>query len=209
MNETIMIVDDSPYIVDGLVTLLKRKGLKPMAAYDGNECLSLLASSKPDLILLDIMMEPVDGWETLEQIRGNPAIRDIPILMFSAKKITAEEAIEHSMNIDEFVAKPVNPAELLGAIERIFKRREDLAKDTLQAQGAGRDAKTVEECSKLRKNIDVDKNLLSVLKASCGVDIPGKTIAESDMAAITGLEEKIRAAEARLKELNDKFTEKT
>ena len=55
------------------------------------------------------MMEPMDGWETLEKIRENPATKDIPVLMFSAKKITPAEAREHSMNIDDFVSKPVKP----------------------------------------------------------------------------------------------------
>ncbi len=205
MNDTIMVVDDSPYIVDGLVTLLKRKGYKPVAAHDGNECLSLLSSSRPDLILLDIMMEPVDGWETLERIRGNPATCDIPVLMFSAKKITPDEASEHSMSIDNFVSKPVNPVQLLETIERVFERRKDMAREVIQAQDAGLDAKTVEEYVTLRRNIDVDKNLLSVLKFSSGMDVPGRTIAESDRAAITSLEEKIRTDELRLKEINDKF----
>ncbi len=206
MNNTIMIVDDSPYIVDGLLALLKRKGYTPLAAHGGDECLSILASSKPDLILLDIMMEPMDGWETLERIRGNPVTKDIPVLMFSAKKITPEEAKEHSMNIDDFVSKPVNPAQLLEAIERIFTRKKDVAMEALLAQDAGLDPKIVEEYTSLRKNIDVDKNLLAVLKTSRGMDIPGKEVAESDRSAIAVLEQKIQASEARLKEINDQFT---
>ncbi|OPY37632.1 MAG: response regulator PleD [Methanoregula sp. PtaU1.Bin051] len=207
MNETIMIVDDSPYIVDGLVTLLKRKGYKPIAAHDGNECLTLLSSSRPDLILLDIMMEPVDGWEALEQIRRNPETSDIPILMFSAKKITPEEAFEHSMCIDDFVSKPVNTAELLGAIERVFERRKALVREMLRAQDAGLDAETLREYYTLLRNINVDKNLLSVLISSSGMDVLGKTVAESDRAAITKLKEKIQIAEVRLKEITNRFGE--
>jgi two-component system OmpR family response regulator len=206
MNNSVMIVDDSPYIVDGLVALLKRKGYEPLAAHGGDECLALLASSKPDLILLDIMMEPMDGWETLEKIRGNPATKDIPVLMFSAKKITPDEAQEHSMSIDHFVSKPVNPAQLLESIERIFTRRKDVAMEALLAKDAGLDPAVIEEYTALRKNIEVDKNLLTVLRASRGMDIPGRDIAESDRLALTALEEKIRTSEARLKEINDQFT---
>jgi len=205
MNNTIMIVDDSPYIVDGLLALLKRKGYTPLAAHGGDECLNLLASSKPDLILLDIMMEPMDGWETLERIRGGPETKDIPVLMFSAKKITPEEAKEHSMNIDDFVSKPVNPAQLLEAIERIFTRKKDVAMEALLAKDAGLDPTIVEEYTALRKNIDVDRNLLAVLKSSCGMDIPGKEVAECDRSAIALLEQRIQASEARLKEINDQF----
>lgn len=112
MDDTILIVDDSPYIVDGLVALLKRKGYKPIPTHGGDEALSVLTTVTPDLILLDIMMEPMDGWETLGKIKANPVTKDLPVLMFSAKKITPEEAAEHSVNIEDFVSKPVNPAPL-------------------------------------------------------------------------------------------------
>jgi two-component system, OmpR family, response regulator len=208
MNKTIMIVDDSPYIVDGLVALLKRRGYQTIAAHGGDECLTLLSTTKPDLILLDIMMEPMDGWETLERIKDNSAMKDIPVLMFSAKKITPDEAQEHSMSIDDFVSKPVNPAQLLESIERIFERRKDVAMEALLAKDAGLDPKTIEEYSSLRKNIEVDKNLLLVLRASSGMETPGKQVSESDRAAILKLEEKIKVNETRLKEINEQFTEK-
>ena len=206
MNNSIMIVDDSPYIVDGLFALLKRKGYQPVPAHGGDECLTLLATTKPDLILLDIMMEPMDGWETLEHIKENPATRNIPVLMFSAKKITADEAEEHSLSIDDFVSKPVNPAQLLESIEKIFERRKDVAMEMLLAKDAGLSPEILQEYSALRKNIEVDKNLLTVLRASTGMDVPGKEVAESDRAAITKLEEKVNLSEARLKAINDQFT---
>jgi two-component system OmpR family response regulator len=208
MNNSIMIVDDSPYIVDGLLTLLKRKGSQPVAAHGGDECLALLATIKPELILLDIMMEPMDGWETLEHIKENPGTREIPVLMFSAKKITPDEAEEHCMSIDDFVSKPVNPAQLLESIERIFERRKDVAMEALVAKDAGLDPEIVKEYSALRKSIVVDRNLLSVLRASSGMEIAGKEIPVSDRAAIAKLEEKISANEARLKQINDQFTSK-
>jgi two-component system OmpR family response regulator len=201
-----MIVDDSPYIVDGLVALLKRRGYQPVAAHGGDECLALLNTVKPDLILLDIMMEPMDGWETLERIKSNPEINTIPVLMFSAKKITPDEAQEHSMSIDDFVSKPVNPTQLLESIERIFERRKDVAMEALLAKNAGLDPKIVEEYSSLRKNIEVDKNLLVVLRASKGMETPGKEISEADRSAIMKLEEKIATGEIRLKEINELFT---
>jgi CheY-like chemotaxis protein len=204
-----MIVDDSPYIVDGLLALLRRKGYQPIAAHGGEECLSLLATTTPDLILLDIMMEPVDGWETLERIKANPKTEPIPVLMFSAKKITPDEAQEHSLSIDDFVSKPVSPTQLLESIERIFERRRDVEMEMLVAKDAGLDPKTVLEYSALRKNIEVDKNLLMVLRASSGIEVAGREVPPSDRTAIAKLEEKIHTGEARLKEINDQFTGKS
>jgi CheY-like chemotaxis protein len=205
-DDTILIVDDSPYIVDGLVALLKRKGFKPLASHGGDEALSILATAKPDLILLDIMMEPMDGWETLERIKANPATKDLPVLMFSAKKISPEEAQEHSLNIEDFVSKPVNPAQLLDAIKRIFERRRDVSMEAIVAKDAGLDPVLINEYSLLRKSIEVDANLLAVLKRSNAVNRPGSEVPAEDLAAISRLEEKIRADEMRLKEINEKFT---
>ena len=205
MNDSILIVDDSPYIVDGLVALLKRKGFKPIAAHGGEEAISLLSSNKPDLILLDIMMAPMDGWETLEKIKANPDTQLLPVLMFSAKKISPEEAREHSLNIEDFVSKPVNPAQLLESIKRIFERRSSVKLEAGIAKDAGLDASIIGEYSALRKSIDVDRHLLEVLKNSSGMNIPGHIVPDDDLQSINKLDEKIRTDELRLKEINEKF----
>ena len=205
MNDSILIVDDSSYIVDGLVALLKRKGFKPIAAHGGDEAISLLTTNIPDLILLDIMMEPMDGWETLQKIKANPETHDLPVLMFSAKKITPEEAQEHSLNIEDFVSKPINPAQLLNAIKQIFERRSSVKLEAGVAKDAGQDAAIIVEYSALRKSIEVDKNLLEVLKNSSGMNIPGHVVPEDDLQSINKLDQKIKADELRLKEINEKF----
>jgi two-component system, OmpR family, response regulator len=206
VETTILIVDDSPYIVDGLVALLKRKGFSTVASHGGEEALTLLVSTRPDLILLDIMMEPMDGWETLGKIKADPATRDIPVLMFSAKKITPEEAEEHCLSIEDFVSKPVNPAQLLDAINRIFERRSAVRNEALLAKDKGIDPGLIEEYSALRKSIEVDKNLLVVLKKSSGTHVPEKVVPPDELAAISRLEAKIHADEQRLNEIHGKFT---
>jgi two-component system, OmpR family, response regulator len=203
---TILIVDDSPYIVDGLVALLKRKGFTTVACHGGEEALLTLATARPDLILLDIMMEPMDGWETLGKIKADPAYQDIPVLMFSAKKISPEEAEEHCLSIEDFVSKPVNPAHLLEAINRVFERRNAVKAEALQATEKGVDPALIAEYSSLRKSIEVDKNLLVILKKSSGTHLPGREIPADDLAAINKLETKILADEKRLGEINGKFT---
>jgi CheY-like chemotaxis protein len=205
MNDTIMIVDDSSFIVDGLVAILKRKGYKPIPAHGGVECLEILKTTIPDLILLDIMMEPMDGWETLDRLKSNPATKGIPVLMFSAKKISPSEAQEHSLSIDDFVTKPVNPTQLMESIQRIFSRRNDVKGETLVAQNAGVDKALIDEYTALRTSIEVDKNLIVVLKNSAGANTPGHVVPDEDLAAIQKLEEKIKTDELRLKEINEKF----
>jgi len=205
VDDSILIVDDSPYIVDGLVALLKRKGFKPIAAHGGEEAIALLATNKPDLILLDIMMEPMDGWETLEKIKANPETCALPVLMFSAKKISPDEAQEHSLNIEDFVSKPVNPAQLLESIKRVFERRSSVKLESGIAKDAGLDEAMIGEYAALRKSIEVDRNLLEVLKISCGMTCPGRVVPEDELAAVNKLDQKIRSDEIRLKEINEKF----
>ena len=121
MNETIMIVDDSTFIVDGLVAILKRKGYKPVPALSGDECLELLKTSTPDLILLDIMMEPMDGWQTLTLIKNTPAKKDIPVFMVTGKAITDGEAQKYRGQFKIYLMKPVTPKQLKEAIEGYLK----------------------------------------------------------------------------------------
>ena len=92
--DTVLIVDDSSFIVEGLIAFLKKK-YRPIPAHGGAECLELLKRETPSVIILDIMMDPMDGWETLAHIKENPETRHIPVIMFSAIKISPEEAVEH------------------------------------------------------------------------------------------------------------------
>ncbi|MDD1701995.1 MAG: response regulator [Methanoregula sp.] len=206
MNHTILIVDDSPFIVEGLAAILKRKGYNTLTAHGGDECLVLLQTVVPDLVLLDIMMEPMDGWETLDHIKSNPTTKEIPVLMFSAKKITPAEAEEHSINIENFVSKPVSPAQLLESIQKIFSRKNDLKMEELAAQNAGLDRSLIEEHSTIRKRIEIDRNMLAVIKSSVGMDIPGREISHEEKEAIRKLEDKIHGDERRLKEIDEKFS---
>jgi Response regulator containing CheY-like receiver, AAA-type ATPase, and DNA-binding domains len=203
MDTTILIVDDSQFIVDGLAAILSRKGYAPIMAHGGDECLRILKTATPDLILLDIMMEPMDGWETLEKIKGDPDTQGIPVLMFSAKKITPAEAQEHSLSIDDFVSKPVNPTQLIESIQRIFSRRNDINEELLLAQGNGVDPAIIKEYGTLRKSVEVDRNLLVVLRSAIGRDQAGRNPSPEEMAAMRALEDKVASSERRLREIRD------
>jgi two-component system, OmpR family, response regulator len=203
--QTLLLVDDDPPILDTLSLFLEKQGFTIYTADGGEKCISLLGTVKPDLILLDIMMEPMDGWETLDRIKANPATSDVPVLMFSAKKITPEEAHDHSLNIEDFVSKPVNPAHLMESIKRIFQRRCDVKQEAMVAKDAGLDSGLIEEYSALRKSIEVDRNLLAVLKNASAHQNSGREVSSEDADAVKHLEEKIECDEKRLKEINEKF----
>ncbi|MCX6697362.1 MAG: response regulator, partial [Methanoregula sp.] len=160
---TILVVDDSPFVVDVFVTMLERGGYRTVAAYGGDECLEILKTVVPDLILLDIMMEPMNGWETLEYIKENPDTKDIPVLMLTAKQLTPSEAQEYGIYIEDYILKPITHRELYDAIEHVLNRRHTLKQDVEAAQKAGFDREIINEYARLSKSIDVNKRLIKIL----------------------------------------------
>lgn len=122
MVSTILVVDDNTYIVDGLVAILKKKGYNTITAHSGDEALRRLEALLPDLILLDISMEPMNGWETLAKIRENFVSPRIPVIIFSARKGLEEEMKDKTFEVDAVIAKPINTRLLLDAIEGLLEK---------------------------------------------------------------------------------------
>lgn len=122
MEHTILIVDDNRFIVEGLHAILRKRGFRTMSALSGTEALDLLSRVIPDLVLLDISMEPIDGWETLRRMRANPDFMHIPVIVFSARRTLSEEVSYHHLNISEILTKPINTSLLLEVISRVLSR---------------------------------------------------------------------------------------
>jgi two-component system, OmpR family, response regulator len=118
---TILIVDDVPDIRDLFTTFLTNAGFSTMAVGGGAECLELLKTTRPDLILLDIMMEPMDGWQTLQLIKSQPETKDIPVMMVTGKGLIDSEKQEHSGQFEIYMMKPVTPKKLQDSIADILK----------------------------------------------------------------------------------------
>lgn len=171
MTHSILIVDDSTFIVEGLVALLK-KSYNPIPSLGGEECLEVLRTVTPSLIILDIMMEPMDGWETLARIKNDPKTRHIPVLMFSAKKISPEEAEAHRIIIDDFLTKPVNPKKLIEAIAKVLARQESNKQITTSWEAAGVSREIIDEYLTLKTNLDVDVSLLAVMNKQLEMAYP-------------------------------------
>jgi two-component system, OmpR family, response regulator len=161
--DTVLIVDDSSFIVEGLVAFLKKK-YRPIAAHGGAECLEILKHETPSVIILDIMMDPMDGWETLAHIKENPGTRYIPVLMFSAIKISPEEAAEHQISIDECLTKPVSPNKIIEAIEKVLTRRDTNRVIVERWQSAGISQEKIDEYLSLVTRLEADLSLCQNMK---------------------------------------------
>ncbi len=204
---TILIVDDSPMIVDVFVTILERGGYKPLTAFSGGECLEILKSTTPDLVLLDLMMEPMDGWETLEGIKGNPETRNIPVLMLTAKPLTPEEASQYGIYIEDYILKPTTHHQLYEAIERVLARRHSIAAEIERAREAGVDHAIIDEYERLSKNVDINKRLLKILETTYNIKDARAGMGENIMRAIKSMAMSINLQEERLNQIKSQFSE--
>jgi CheY-like chemotaxis protein len=203
---TVMIVDDSPFIVDIFVTMLERGGYQTVAAYGGEESLEVLQTIRPDIILLDIMMEPMDGWETLIRIKSDARLSDIPVMMLTAKQITPSEAQEYGIYIEDYIMKPITHRELYEAIEGLLNRRRLMDEDMNMAAAAGVPRASIDEYIRLRKSVDINHRLLKLLESTYRIiDERQKPGDEIDLA-IGSMGMNIRFQEERLEELRKEFT---
>ncbi|MDE2125952.1 MAG: response regulator [Armatimonadetes bacterium] len=123
-GKKILAVDDERSIVRLVQVNLERAGYQVVTAFDGKEALEKVASENPDMIVLDVMMPYMDGFEVLQQLRKNPSTREVPVIMLTAKAQDADVFRGYQMNCDCYLTKPFNPMELLAFVRRIFKAQE-------------------------------------------------------------------------------------
>ncbi len=203
---TILVIDDSPFIVDIFVTMLERGGYTVYSANSGPEGIDLLKTVTPDLILLDIMMEPMDGWETLVAIKQNFATKDIPVMMLTAKQLTPQEAQEYGMYIEDYILKPVTHSELYSAIEGVINRRRQIAEDMTKAKEGGFDDALINEYGRLVKSTEITKRLLKLLSSTYDLSDPSMKFSDDINIAIKSMETNMKFQEQRLIQIREIFS---
>ena len=119
-SKKILAVDDERHIVRLIQVNLERAGYQVATAFDGPEALKKVDSEKPDLVVLDVMMPRMDGFEVLKRLQANPETRDIPVIMLTAKAQDADVFRGWASGVSAYLTKPFNPLELLTFIKRIF-----------------------------------------------------------------------------------------
>ena len=129
MQEKILVIDDEEHIVELLRYNLKKEGFKVYGAFEGEKALSLASQLNPDLIILDLMLPGLHGYEVLWLLKRNRQLAHIPVVILSAK--TLKENIDEGMQLgaDGYITKPFSIAELVIRVREILKReRRDLIK---------------------------------------------------------------------------------
>jgi DNA-binding response OmpR family regulator len=123
-KKKILIVDDEDDILHFLELVLREKGYEVSTASGGHEALTKAQVDRPDLVLLDIMMPQMDGWEVLKLLRVDEATRAIPVAMLSARTEAKDRVQGLQEGAIDYICKPFSLQELLGKIETIFSQVE-------------------------------------------------------------------------------------
>ena len=125
MAKKILACDDERHIVRLIQVNLERSGYQVVTAFDGAEALKKVEAERPDLIVLDVMMPKMDGFEVLKRLQANPETREIPVIMLTAKAQDVDIFRGWSSGVSAYLTKPFIPLELLTFVKRIFSGHDD------------------------------------------------------------------------------------
>jgi DNA-binding response OmpR family regulator len=117
----ILCIEDEPEMIDLIRLILGRRGFDVQGASGGTEGLRMVRDIHPDLVLLDLMMPDMDGWEVYQQMKADESTRSIPVIVVTAKAQNIDKVLGlHIAKVDDYIAKPFSPQELLNSVEKVF-----------------------------------------------------------------------------------------
>ena len=119
----ILLVEDNEMNRDMLMRRLERKGFEVVIAIDGKAGIDMAASSNPDIILMDLSLPVIDGWEATRQIKANPATQSIPVIALTAHAMAGDEQKALDAGCDDYDTKPIDLKRLLGKIDNLLGAR--------------------------------------------------------------------------------------
>ena len=123
--KSILCIEDEAEMIDLMRLILGRKGYDVKGAASGLEGLKMIREQQPDLILLDLMMPEMDGWEVYQQIKADEKTKSIPVIVVTAKAQSIDRVLGlHIAKVDDYIAKPFSPQELMTSVEKVLKTKE-------------------------------------------------------------------------------------
>lgn len=125
----ILVVDDEPNIREVVGLYLRREGHEVVPAADGEEALELYAESRPDLVVLDIMLPKIGGHEVYRRMQTGSAERRVPLIMLTAKGQEEDRVLGLGLGADDYVVKPFSPRELAARVEAVLRRANEAESD--------------------------------------------------------------------------------
>ncbi len=202
-SATILVVEDDADIQRLVRVLLERAGYGVRGAADGHEALRVLFADRPDLILLDIGLPGMDGWQVLERVRD---LSDVPVLMLTAQGDELDKVRALRGGADDFVTKPFGRQELVARVEALLRRRRRPADRERQTDVYVDPALTVDHAQRLVRAGDVELRLtplefrlLAVLVRNAGQLLSGQQLVELVWGDDFASSDQVKLAVARLR----------
>ena len=127
MARKILTCDDEKHIVRLIQVNLERQGYEVITAFNGAECLEKVKEDRPDLIVLDVMMPEMTGFEVLDALKQDPETESIPVIMLTARAQDSDVLRGWQSGVECYLTKPFNPMELIAFVKRIFSMEEGIA----------------------------------------------------------------------------------
>jgi two-component system alkaline phosphatase synthesis response regulator PhoP len=124
MQRRVLIIEDEKLIILSTQMVLEASGFRVDSAMDGEEGIKKARESAPDLILLDIMMPGIDGWETLTRLKQDPQTADVPVVIFTAREHSRGHQRSAEMGAADYFRKPFEPEELVELVEKHCGQRQ-------------------------------------------------------------------------------------
>ena len=120
-KKKILCIEDEKEMIDLMRLILERRGFDFIGAEGGEEGLDKIRAERPDLILLDLMMPGVDGWEVYRQLKADQELKDTPVIVVTAKAQSIDKVLGlHIARVEDYITKPFGPQELLESINRVL-----------------------------------------------------------------------------------------
>ena len=124
ISKKVVYIEDEPEMIDLVRLILSRKGYEVIGANGGREGLDIIRQKLPDLVLLDLMMPDMDGWDVYQQMKSVEATRDIPVIVITAKAQSIDKVLGlHIAKVDDYISKPFSPQELVESVEKVIGQR--------------------------------------------------------------------------------------
>ncbi|HMR98418.1 MAG TPA: response regulator [Anaerolineales bacterium] len=121
--KSILCIEDEAEMIDLIRLILGRRGYDVKGAISGIDGLKMIREHSPDLILLDLMMPEMDGWEVYQQIKADEKMKKTPVIVVTAKAQSIDRVLGlHIAKVDDYIAKPFSPQELLTSVEKVLNK---------------------------------------------------------------------------------------
>jgi DNA-binding response OmpR family regulator len=119
--KNILCIEDEPEMIDLIRLILNRHGFDVKGADGGREGLEMVRENPPDLVLLDLMMPDIDGWEVYQQIKADEKTKHIPVIVVTAKAQNVDKVLGlHIAKVDDYISKPFSPKALLESVQKVL-----------------------------------------------------------------------------------------